>query len=122
MNIRLISLLILVALAALPGCGNQDRPPATPVFLGLPDSAPKDTTTMVKIYSDAPTGKFLSYVIEWGGADIETSATYVAGDTAEQWHTWHTVGTFTCRAMAYYPFDTTKYSDWSEGHTIVIHP
>ena len=122
MKSRLLTLLVIAVLAALTGCDNSDNPPTTPVFLGLPDSARKDTTVMVKLYSEAPTGKFLSYVIEWGASDIETSATYVAGDTAEQWHTWHEVGTFICRAMVYYTFDSTKFSDWSAGKTLVVHP
>ena len=122
MKVRLIPLLIITVLTTLPGCDNQARPPSTPVFLGLPDSARRDSTTMAKILSDAPTGKFLTYLVEWGDGGVETTATYVAGDSAEQWHTWHAAGTFTYRAMAYYTFDTMKMSDWSAGQSIVVRP
>ena len=122
MKVRLIPLLIITVLTTLPGCDNQDRPPSTPVFLGLPDSTAINSTTEAKLYSTAPTGKFLTYLVEWGDGGVETTATYVAGDSAEQWHTWHAAGTFTYRAMAYYTFDTMKMSDWSAGQSIVVRP
>ena len=104
------------------GCSNSDRAPDTPSFAGLPDSTALNSTTEAKLYSGAPVGKFLTYLVDWGDGGIETTATYVAGDTAEQWHTWHTAGSFTYRAMAYYTFDTTKLSGWSPGHQIVVSP
>jgi hypothetical protein len=112
----------LAALFVASGCGNADRPPATPSFTGLPETTALNSTTEAKLYSDAPSGKFLTYLVEWGDGGVETTATYVAGDTAEQWHTWHSAGSFTYRAMTYYTFDTTKVSDWSAGHQIVVGP
>jgi hypothetical protein len=117
--------LIGVALSAIliaAGCDNYDRAPGTPTFAGFPDSTALNSTTEAKLYSDAPSGKFLAYLVDWGDGGIETTATYVAGDTAEQWHTWHTAGSFTYRAMAYYTFDTTKYSEWSAGKTVIVYP
>jgi hypothetical protein len=121
MKLKLIGIVIPLLLAAA-GCENSDRPADTPSFTGQPASTALNSTTMAKVYSDAPTGKFITYLIEWGDGSIETTATYVAGDTAEQWHTWHAAGTFTSRAMAWYTFDTTKYSDWSPGSAITVAP
>jgi len=114
--------MILAALLVAAGCDNSDRAPGTPSFTGLPRTTALNSTTEAKLYSDAPTGKFLTYLVDWGGGGVETTATCVAGDTAEQWHTWHAAGSFTYRAMAYYTFDTTKASDWSAGHQIVVSP
>jgi hypothetical protein len=110
------------ALLIAAGCGDSDRAPGTPSFTGLPETTALNSTTEAKLYSDAPGGKFLTYLVDWGDGGVETTATYVAGDTAEQWHTWHVAGSFTYRAMAYYTFDTTKYSDWSAGQSITVHP
>jgi|WetSurMetagenome_2_1015567.scaffolds.fasta_scaffold1241442_1 hypothetical protein len=112
----------VAAILLVAGCGNYDRAPDTPSFTGLPASTALNSTTEAKIYSSAPSGKFLTYLVDWGDGGIETTATYVAGDTAEQWHTWHTAGNFTYRAMAYYTFDTTKLSGWSAGHQIAVTP
>jgi hypothetical protein len=121
MKLALIGLASAFLLIAA-GCGTYDRAPGTPSFTGLPGSTTLNSTTEAKLYSDAPSGKFLTYVVDWGDVGIETTATYVAGDTAEQWHTWHTAGSFTYRAMAYYTFDTTKFSGWSAGQQIVVTP
>ncbi|MBM3323374.1 hypothetical protein FJY69_07855 [candidate division WOR-3 bacterium] len=121
MTLRLTGLAV-AALFALTGCKVYDRPPGTPTITGLPATTDLNSTTMVRLYSDAPTGKFISYLVEWGDGVSETTATYVAGDSAEQWHTWHTAGTFTARAKAWYTFDTARFSDWSSGNTIVVSP
>jgi hypothetical protein len=117
-----IALMALVALFIAAGCVNSDRAPGTPSFTGLPGSTALNSTTEAKLYSDAPTGKFLTYLVDWGDGGVETTATYVAGDTAEQWHTWHTAGSFTYRAMAYYTFDTTRFSNWSPSGQITVLP
>jgi hypothetical protein len=121
MKLALIGLASAVLLIAA-GCGNYDRAPGTPSFTGLPGSTTLSSTTEAKLYSDAPSGKFLTYIVDWGDVGVETTVTYVAGDTAEQGHTWHTAGSFTYRTMACYTFDTTEFSSWSPSADIVVTP
>ncbi|MBR9974268.1 MAG: PQQ-like beta-propeller repeat protein [Bacteroidetes bacterium] len=118
---RSLSIFILLAIAALSGCGSNEpnAPPGTPVVIRGTDSAAVDERIELVIASEDPAGLSLTYEVDWGdGRPIDSHAGIESGLWFTTTHYYFSSGRFTIRCRAVNA--AGRLSDWSAPFHVTI--